>query len=221
MVRALMCAGTHTCTDSHGVANYYCVALISRARLPACVATRRRAWCCLRRSHVALPRCTVAHFTRIPRAGRGLQASLARPKRGHLIVLAAALFVGLVVGYLLGHQAAPRARPVSSHQLAQKSASGVQLAGAARGVLVLYSFFDGDEVSWDNLRFFVRHAILPEDGAQYLVILNGVTNAQDSRLPPLPANARFVVHKNECYDWGTYAWALETEVKQSDYSCAH
>ena len=27
-------------------------------------------------------------------------------------------------------------------------------------------------------------------------------------------------HTNECYDWGTYAWALENEVKKSDYQCA-
>lgn len=27
-------------------------------------------------------------------------------------------------------------------------------------------------------------------------------------LPALPANARYVYHANECYDWGTIGWAL-------------
>lgn len=86
-------------------------------------------------------------------------------------------------------------------------------------MLVLYSFFEGDEVSWGNLLFFVRHAISPQDGAQYLVLLNGIGSVHDERLPPLPTNARYVPHANECYDWGTYAWALDTQVQQQDYAC--
>lgn len=30
-------------------------------------------------------------------------------------------------------------------------------------------------------------------------------------LPPLPTNARYVLHNNECYDWGTFGWALTTQ----------
>lgn len=27
----------------------------------------------------------------------------------------------------------------------------------------------------------------------------------------LPSNARYVTHKNECYDWGTLGWLLTTK----------
>ena len=31
---------------------------------------------------------------------------------------------------------------------------------------------------------------------------------QFAKLPPIPANAKYVQHKNECYDWGTFGWLL-------------
>jgi hypothetical protein len=31
---------------------------------------------------------------------------------------------------------------------------------------------------------------------------------QEIDLPPLPANARYLFHANECYDWGTFGWAI-------------
>ena len=100
--------------------------------------------------------------------------------------------------------------------LAQPRAQGEPAAG----VLVLYSFFEGDEESWGNLHFFVRHAVQDGDGAQYILVLNGRHDLADRRLPRLPANARYVLHKNECYDWGTYAWALHDQAKPADYECA-
>ena len=85
---------------------------------------------------------------------------------------------------------------------------------------MLYSFFDGDEVSKDNLLFFLAHGVQADDGAEYLIILNGVDHPASLHLPQLPANARYVAHKNECYDWGTYAWALEQHVQERDFTCA-
>ena len=29
-----------------------------------------------------------------------------------------------------------------------------------------------------------------------------------STLPALPRNARYVFHANQCYDWGTFGWAI-------------
>lgn len=29
------------------------------------------------------------------------------------------------------------------------------------------------------------------------------------QLPVLPANARYMHHANECYDWGTFGWVLQ------------
>ena len=34
--------------------------------------------------------------------------------------------------------------------------------------------------------------------------------AQPPELPPLPPNARYVRHANECYDWGTIGWVFST-----------
>lgn len=30
-------------------------------------------------------------------------------------------------------------------------------------------------------------------------------------LPELPGNARYLHHPNECYDWGTFGWVLQTQ----------
>jgi hypothetical protein len=30
-------------------------------------------------------------------------------------------------------------------------------------------------------------------------------------LPTLPPNARYIFHQNECFDWGTFGWALSTQ----------
>jgi hypothetical protein len=41
---------------------------------------------------------------------------------------------------------------------------------------------------------------------------------QDVPLPDLPANAKYLHHANECFDWGTFGWALEHEkVQVRDY----
>jgi hypothetical protein len=29
-------------------------------------------------------------------------------------------------------------------------------------------------------------------------------------LPPLPKNARYLFHQNECFDWGSVGWAIRT-----------
>jgi hypothetical protein len=29
------------------------------------------------------------------------------------------------------------------------------------------------------------------------------------RLPDLPPNARYIWHRNSCYDWGTWGWLLQ------------
>lgn len=38
-------------------------------------------------------------------------------------------------------------------------------------------------------------------------------------LPALPSNARYVLHNNECYDWGTFGWVLMTQdIDINDYT---
>jgi hypothetical protein len=41
---------------------------------------------------------------------------------------------------------------------------------------------------------------------------------QEVELPVLPSNAKYLHHPNECFDWGTFGWALEQEkVQVKDY----
>lgn len=74
-------------------------------------------------------------------------------------------------------------------------------------------------------RFFVREAIQSQaagqDRCDYVIIVQqdrakgggpGIDAAAAAEvaalLPDLPANARYVNHTNECYDWGTFGWLL-------------
>lgn len=94
-----------------------------------------------------------------------------------------------------------------------------QIESLADNVLVVYSFFEGDETSWGNLEFFVQQGVQPDDGAQYVFVLNGLSSLSDPRLPRLPPNARYVLHENECYDWGTYAWVFDQVQDPKDFQC--
>ncbi|KAL4439936.1 hypothetical protein ABPG75_002937 [Micractinium tetrahymenae] len=90
----------------------------------------------------------------------------------------------------------------------------LRLANTARGrTLVLYTYGGSDPEYPENLRFFLSEAVKEGDGCEYLVILQqGEGVAPLEPLPALPPNAQYVSHPNECYDWGTWGWALETHV---------
>ena len=37
-------------------------------------------------------------------------------------------------------------------------------------------------------------------------------------MPELPSNAKYLHHSNECFDWGTFGWAMKQEnVQVADY----
>ena len=37
-------------------------------------------------------------------------------------------------------------------------------------------------------------------------------------MPELPSNAKYLHHNNECFDWGTFGWAIHQEdVQVADY----
>ena len=39
-------------------------------------------------------------------------------------------------------------------------------------------------------------------------------------MPDLPKNAKYIHHKNECFDWGTFGWAIGTnQVDVGRYGC--
>lgn len=107
--------------------------------------------------------------------------------------------------------------------------------------LVVHIFADTDPEYLENLKFFIRYGILQEDNAEYIVLIQtdsstivrarkpsalqpfsaflSVVIVQFARLPGLPDNAKYVQHKNECYDWGTVGWLLlhSGKVKMSEF----
>lgn len=51
------------------------------------------------------------------------------------------------------------------------------------------------------------------DGCDYVIVLQqGARLTQPDPLPPLPPNARYLRHPNECYDIGTVGWVLEQQL---------
>lgn len=44
-----------------------------------------------------------------------------------------------------------------------------------------------------------------------LLVVRQLVWLQVVELPELPPNGRYVNHTNECFDWGTFGWALETQ----------
>lgn len=84
--------------------------------------------------------------------------------------------------------------------------------------MYVYSFTDAEYES--NLLFFLAHGVRADDGADYvLVVQEGEGIIAETRLPAdLPPNVRVLRHRNACYDWGTFGWALDRpEVNASRY----
>ncbi|KAL3146682.1 hypothetical protein ABBQ32_000910 [Trebouxia sp. C0010 RCD-2024] len=74
--------------------------------------------------------------------------------------------------------------------------------------LVVHIFADTDPEYLENLKFFVEWGIPDRDQADYVIVVQSTEASVLAKLPPIPANAKYVQHKNECYDWGTFGWLL-------------
>ena len=83
------------------------------------------------------------------------------------------------------------------------------LSGPHPDTLVMYAFSDTDAEYTQNLRYFVAEASRQGDDSDYLFIINTDAPDRPGNLPSLLAlNARYVFHRNECYDWGSFGWAM-------------
>ncbi|KAL0053416.1 hypothetical protein WJX82_005424 [Trebouxia sp. C0006] len=82
------------------------------------------------------------------------------------------------------------------------------LANANGKTLIIHIFADTDPEYLENLNFFVQWGIPPQDQSDYVVVVQSTDSAVLEKLPRLPPNAKYVQHKNECYDWGTFGWLL-------------
>jgi len=99
----------------------------------------------------------------------------------------------------------------SSSSSSSSSLSSLKSADNGR-VLVIYVWADTDVASLGNLEFFIRYGVHRSQPADYFFILQNVNKnpVNESRLPPLPPNAHYIQHDNECYDFGTFGWFLST-----------
>lgn len=82
---------------------------------------------------------------------------------------------------------------------------------ARQRTLVVYVFSNTDSNYYDNLLAFLHMGVQDSDRVEYLIVLNLDNDAASMLdLPCLPSNARFLVHRNVCMDFGTFGWLLET-----------
>ena len=130
-----------------------------------------------------------------------------------------AMLIGVCLGFLMSSNLWSTRQPRMARYYSIAEPACAEDIRVADNALVIYSFFDGDEVSWGNLLFFLDQGVSASDGAQYVIVLNGMASLDDARLPHLPYNAKYVLHPNECYDWGTYTWVLEQVADPSNYKC--
>lgn len=89
---------------------------------------------------------------------------------------------------------------------------GSRLHGVEQDTLVIYIYSSTDPEYLHNLEFFVKEAVDRADRCQYIFVVQDDSGVLPVDLPRLPKNARYVVHRNECYDWGTFGWVLKSGV---------
>ena len=80
-------------------------------------------------------------------------------------------------------------------------------------VLLIYVYSRTHSHAFDNLKYFIEHAVRENDGVDYYFILQNVNNktVNESELPALPrSNAHYIQHDNVCFDYGTVGWFLKT-----------
>lgn len=76
--------------------------------------------------------------------------------------------------------------------------------------LVTYAYVESD-FGRVNLKFFVAHAL--HDAADFVFILNGETDVDETLLPVGRPNVRFVKRPNTCFDLGAHAEVLNMKEK--------
>jgi hypothetical protein len=80
-------------------------------------------------------------------------------------------------------------------------------------VLLIYVYSKTNSHAYENLKYFIKHAVRENDGVDYYFILQNVDNktVDEHEMPILPKkNARYIQHENLCFDLGTVGWFLST-----------
>lgn len=100
----------------------------------------------------------------------------------------------------------PRARRGMLAGLGSSAISNSLLGGQA-DTLVVYIYSPTDPEYENNLRHFLRQGVSEGDGCEYVFIIQQVTEPRHM-LPLLPRNGRYLYHENDCFDWGSFGWAI-------------
>ena len=118
----------------------------------------------------------------------------------------------------------PRVSPASPSPVSAYGAFDVLPIEPGR-TLVVAIHFDSDTQHRANLRYFIRKAVRCWQDADYVFIIqhNDARGLQErgetawrGELPALPPNARYVLHQNECFDWGTFGWLIRLPPTHAD-----
>ncbi len=122
-------------------------------------------------------------------------------------------YLFIIYSYLFRSSPSPSPVEISNSIQIRQPIQSIKSMDNAR-VLVLYVWADTDIASLGNLEFFIRHGVRRSQPVDYYFILQQVNKipVNESRLPPLPPNAHYLQHENECYDFGTFGWFLSNKM---------
>eukprot|EP00798_Chlamydomonas_sp_ICE-L_P032249 gene32249-16815_t len=84
----------------------------------------------------------------------------------------------------------------------------VLLGSGQRDIAVMYLLSTSDPEYIINFHFFLDIAIAQDTRCRYFIIVHE-DDYKENELPELPDHADYVVHSQDCYDWGTYGWLLK------------
>jgi len=77
-------------------------------------------------------------------------------------------------------------------------------------LLVVYIYAQTHNYSRSNLQFFIQIGMKFNSQVDYFIIIqqNEKNRTDLNSLPRLPSNGKYIEHKNECFDIGTFGWFL-------------
>jgi lipopolysaccharide biosynthesis protein len=73
--------------------------------------------------------------------------------------------------------------------------------------LVVYCYYESDEQSIKNLRFFLKNGIIEKDIYEYCIVINGKCSLYLKEFSS--KNIEYITRENEGYDFGAWGYVLE------------
>uniref|UniRef100_A0A061S9I6 Glycosyl transferase family 1 domain-containing protein n=1 Tax=Tetraselmis sp. GSL018 TaxID=582737 RepID=A0A061S9I6_9CHLO len=93
------------------------------------------------------------------------------------------------------------------------SGIGIRSTVSEQKTLVVYVYWEKDEIYKENLEFFLRHGVKETQTVDYLFVVNG----HHTVVFPEYYNLKVLVRKNKCFDFGSWFVGLQT-VSSHDYA---